>query len=156
MACKPRQCGACRVCCIAPNVPELSKPAYTACEHLVPLRRKGGCGNYENRPSACSAFKCAWLERALPDGYRPDQCGVLVWGGPPTEWGQALFALESQPGGFEQADAMLRGLAQTHVVVCTLRTGELVALAPNHLRDAAKKIIEKSLEKTQTPESGPV
>lgn len=78
-----RDCGECNACCIDLNIrePELKKPAGTPCPHL----NGKGCGIYDGRPSVCRNWHCLWRRiAAMPDGLRPDRCGVtfaFVWDG---------------------------------------------------------------------------
>lgn len=74
-----RECGACRVCCIAPTIddPEIQKKSGTRCRHCTEDER-GGCGIYANRPTPCRVFYCAWRRLAsFPDDWRPDLTGVF-------------------------------------------------------------------------------
>lgn len=71
-----RDCGACQVCCVLPDInePELVKPAGAACKHLC----GSGCSIQETKPAACRAFQCAWrLLPEIPEGWRPDRVGML-------------------------------------------------------------------------------
>jgi len=36
------------------------------------------CLIYENRPSCCSAYRCAWINGEGDEEDRPDKCGVVV------------------------------------------------------------------------------
>jgi Fe-S-cluster containining protein len=47
-------CGACAVCCVAPDISTLNKPAGIPCEHLTPDLR---CRIYENRPAVCRDYQ---------------------------------------------------------------------------------------------------
>ena len=74
-----RTCGDCTACCTLLPIPEgivgnAAKPAGAACPHL----RNEGCGIYNDRPTACSRFRCAWLaDQDWPDAWRPKQSGLL-------------------------------------------------------------------------------
>lgn len=69
------RCGACIMCCITTDVPELAKPSWTLCQHCTGT----GCGVYASRPASCRAFECGWYrEPRLPDELRPDRSGVMV------------------------------------------------------------------------------
>jgi hypothetical protein len=73
-----RECGACRVCCIAPTIddPEIQKRSGTRCRHCTD-GGTGGCGIYESRPTPCRVFFCAWRRLAsFPEDWRPDRTGV--------------------------------------------------------------------------------
>lgn len=71
-----RSCGDCTACCVVPAIdtPQIQKITGAMCRHLGP----GGCGIYETRPRACREFFCAWIEGAMPEGWRPRDCGVLA------------------------------------------------------------------------------
>jgi hypothetical protein len=71
-----RQCGACTVCCVAPNIdkPEIQKMSGAACRHCL----SGGCDIYDTRPPVCRAFFCAWRTvEIFGEEWRPDRSGVL-------------------------------------------------------------------------------
>jgi hypothetical protein len=73
-----RECGACDVCCVVfeIEVPSIAKPAGEPCRHLT----KGGCAIYAARPDVCRHWLCGWrLIAGLPENWRPDLCGILVY-----------------------------------------------------------------------------
>ena len=71
-----RACGDCTVCCIVPGIDtqQIQKITGAICRHCADT----GCAIYEARPRACREFFCAWIEGAMPDGWRPRDCGVLA------------------------------------------------------------------------------
>ena len=72
-----RECGACTVCCVAPNIdkPEIQKASGAACRHCS----SGGCAIYQTRPPVCRSFYCAWRSVDIfDDAWRPDRSGVLA------------------------------------------------------------------------------
>ncbi len=73
-----RACGDCTVCCVVPGIDthDIQKITGAACRHCA----AGGCAIYDARPRACRAFFCAWIEGAMPDGWRPRDSGVLAQG----------------------------------------------------------------------------
>lgn len=73
-----RSCGQCRECCIHVKVDAFDKPAGVHCQHLNILQDCGACGIYENRPSECARYTCAWLEGYFPEAMRPDKSGLLL------------------------------------------------------------------------------
>jgi|GEM_PF-871960 len=74
-----RRCGSCTACCTVLAIIELHKPARWACDHV----NCQGCGIYEDRPSSCREFNCAWLRNEIPgdtsrdESLRPDRLGVM-------------------------------------------------------------------------------
>ena len=72
-----RGCGACNACCSYFPIKVLSKPELTPCPRLATSPCEG-CGDYENRPPVCSAYKCMWLYGNGEDEDRPDISGVIV------------------------------------------------------------------------------
>lgn len=58
-------CRTCTYCCWLPEIQALSKPAYRACGHI----ENGGCAIFgrPERPSACTAYVCAYLAARLAD-----------------------------------------------------------------------------------------
>jgi len=58
-----RSCGECSLCCFAPSIPSIGS---------------GSCGIYEEeRPPACSNYKCLWILGLLEEEDRPDRIGVI-------------------------------------------------------------------------------
>lgn len=83
-----RECGDCTLCCTVTAVRELNKPERVDCVHC-----NKGCSIYEQRPVACAAFSCAWLDGDLPDWMRPDKVGVMIEKIPGVTSVMALAAL---------------------------------------------------------------
>ena len=87
-----RDCGDCNLCCVVPVIdsPELTKLSGSVCRHSKP----GGCDIYEARPGVCRRFFCGWRRTTLiPEGWRPDLCGVFVTldsAGVPPQFGGAM------------------------------------------------------------------
>lgn len=81
------------MCCKAPGIPEIGKPADQWCQHCD----KGeGCRIYDQRPQPCRDFYCLW--KVMPDfpaELRPDKCKV-IW--TMTEDGRAAVATTEYPG----------------------------------------------------------
>ncbi|MGY3887354.1 YkgJ family cysteine cluster protein [Aeromonas aquatica] len=73
-----RACGGCSACCIDLRIEQdsLKKLADEPCPHLV---QSGGCGIYNERPSVCRTWYCAWRYMAnLGDEWRPDRSGIIL------------------------------------------------------------------------------
>ncbi len=73
-----RECGECTVCCVNLLISDkdFNKPADVACTHRV---EKGGCKIYNDRPSVCRDWHCAWrFMPQLDDEWRPDRSGILL------------------------------------------------------------------------------
>jgi hypothetical protein len=68
-----RACGDCTVCCTLTFVPELNKVEGVTC-----INCDNGCSIYENRPTSCRGFSCAWLSGNIPEELRPDKVGVMI------------------------------------------------------------------------------
>jgi hypothetical protein len=65
-----RTCGECTACCTNLGVSEIQKPDFEDCRH----QSAAGCAIYSERPLACMAYECLWLEGILPDPEdRPDR-----------------------------------------------------------------------------------
>jgi hypothetical protein len=47
----------------------------TLCEHVKNHR----CSIHGSHPETCRVFTCAWLGGDLPERYRPDECGIILW-----------------------------------------------------------------------------
>jgi hypothetical protein len=54
-----RKCGACSLCCKLLRIDAFQKPEGRWCNHCAP--GKGGCKIYQDRPTECRKFYCAWL-----------------------------------------------------------------------------------------------
>lgn len=77
MAAAGKTCGGCGVCCKLPAIPELDKPVHTTCVNYVAA---SGCSIYADRPGACRAFECGYLQNpALSDDWRPDRAGFMLY-----------------------------------------------------------------------------
>jgi hypothetical protein len=92
-------CGTCTACCRIFDIPAISKPAGTWCQHCDIGK---GCKIYDSRPEMCREFKCLWLlsqeredprEKLAPE-LRPDRCKVVF--SPSTN--ERIFAATTMPG----------------------------------------------------------
>lgn len=86
-----RTCGNCAACCggwLRLVVGDLIVDG-APCPHST----GHSCGIYEQRPTTCRDFACAWLKSGglIPSGFRPDKVGVIVldnrltWKGIPVD-----------------------------------------------------------------------
>ena len=90
-----RQCGACSACCRWPSVKEIDKPAREPCRFLG---RKGyRCIIYEDRPTACSKYRCSWLRGIGKKADQPDRCHILI-DRRNNRFGYVLVAKPLRPG----------------------------------------------------------
>lgn len=74
---KFRPCGDCAACCEGHLIGTAHGNKYgnhKPCVFLV----SGLCSIYQQRPTSCHNYQCAWSQHLLPQKMRPDQCGVLV------------------------------------------------------------------------------
>jgi hypothetical protein len=72
-----RSCGDCSLCCKLIRVDAFAKPPGTWCAHCSPGR--GGCTIYDNRPTECEQFYCAWMTSAtLGEEWRPSRCKLVL------------------------------------------------------------------------------
>jgi hypothetical protein len=81
-----RSCGACSLCCMAVEIPEVDKPPGGWCPHCKP--GAGGCMIYDRRPSRCRTYACTWLiDGSVPDHWRPLTAKMFIdfhaYGTPP-------------------------------------------------------------------------
>ena len=59
---------------------ELKKPAHVTCVNYVVAQ---GCSIYPDRPGACRAFECGYLQNpALGEEWRPDRAGFMLYFAP--------------------------------------------------------------------------
>ncbi|GLS92083.1 hypothetical protein GCM10007916_31530 [Psychromonas marina] len=73
-----RECGECTACCVVLLIDDeqFKKPADQVCTNLMAA---GGCKIYQQRPSVCQAWYCAWRFMAqLDESWRPDRSGILL------------------------------------------------------------------------------
>ena len=73
-----RECGSCTACCEGWVSGEAyGEPFYTG-RHCHFLDK--GCTIYQDRPSACAAFKCAWIEsQQIPNWMKPEYSKVILY-----------------------------------------------------------------------------
>jgi hypothetical protein len=71
----PRDCGTCTLCCKIMEITELSKPAGSWCPNC---RAGVGCTIYGQHPPSCKAFRCGYLNGAVPEAWRPNQSHMVV------------------------------------------------------------------------------
>lgn len=74
------KCGSCSLCCKILWIPELDKKAGVWCKHCKPGNKKP-CSIYENRPTLCRTFQCAWVKGDLPVELSPllTHCVLREW-----------------------------------------------------------------------------
>lgn len=71
-----RNCDGCAMCCKLPNIDELAKPQLGWCPHCVNHSR---CGIYEQRPTFCRDYYCAYLRNPdLDERWKPSRSKLLV------------------------------------------------------------------------------
>jgi len=72
---KQRECGECNLCCkfLSHDVYGQWVTPNNACRFL-----RECCTIYEDRPSQCRTYHCAWLQGLLPEWMYPHLIGVIV------------------------------------------------------------------------------
>lgn len=73
-----RECGTCTACCTTTQVLPFGKAPGVRCPHLLGQGSCGSCSVYQDRPSCCRVYRCAWLAGDVPEEHKPDQCGVVA------------------------------------------------------------------------------
>lgn len=109
----PRHCGTCSACCRWPSVAEIDKPARVACRFLA--KQGFRCTIYEDRPKACSDYRCTWLRgmgSAIENRDRPDTCHVLI-DRRSTQFGVVLVAKSLTPGAAPMSRKGKRAIERT-------------------------------------------
>jgi hypothetical protein len=73
-----RSCGNCDVCCNILEVRELNKKSYKNCDYRA---EGGGCGIYNDRPSICRTWNCAYILGLMPnqEALRPNNLGLMFY-----------------------------------------------------------------------------
>lgn len=71
-----RDCDGCTLCCKVMEVEEIAKPGGKWCPHC---RTSSGCGIYETRPRACTAYVCGYLTIAeLGPEWKPAHSRLVL------------------------------------------------------------------------------
>jgi Fe-S-cluster containining protein len=71
-----RKCEDCKLCCqgyVSGNVRGSWFGNLKPCKYL-----DDECTIYEERPSQCRNYYCAWAQELFPEWMRPDKTGVLI------------------------------------------------------------------------------
>lgn len=94
-----RDCGDCTKCCTW-----LSGEAHgykfgngKSCKFLC----SSGCSIYEDRPSVCKTYYCAWSQELIDEKYKPNKCGFII----SVEWEnnkQFLKVIEIESGAINK------------------------------------------------------
>lgn len=73
-----RSCDNCDVCCNILEVRELNKKSYKNCDYRA---ESGGCGIYNDRPSICRTWNCAYILGLMPnqEALRPNNLGLMFY-----------------------------------------------------------------------------
>ena len=163
-----RECGACDVCCVVFEIrePAIAKAAGERCRHLT----RCGCAIYETRPQTCRKWLCGWrLIPGLPENWRPDLSGILIYQTPCVEtgYGPDAFVLALSRGPAHLDDTSLLGFVQNMVelrvpLYLTLHSGKAEGSSvflnnilgpPVRSKDGAAfiAILARQIEKLQQP-----
>lgn len=91
-----RPCGDCTGCCqgiLAVNVHGNLAQGRRPCYFLVDNK----CTIYNERPSVCRNYQCAWSQGILDEDMRPDKCGIMVSVADAEDGSQYLKVVELWP-----------------------------------------------------------
>jgi hypothetical protein len=104
-----RQCGDCTECCFHLAVTEINKEQGEQCEHCSGI----GCKIYDQRPSVCREFDCAWVASTvfLSEGLRPKESGILLHFSP-SVMGATLYIREIREGAFLEHTDLISELVE--------------------------------------------
>ena len=72
-----RECGDCRECCsgkLRGNTRGKYFGEGVPCAYL----KSEGCSIYDERPSQCRTYYCAWAQELFPLWMKPNESGVLI------------------------------------------------------------------------------
>ena len=91
-----RSCGDCTICCSGTLIGDAFGHPFgngKKCHYLV----ENKCTVYNDRPSTCKKYQCAWSQGLLPEHMRPDRCGVIVSveGNPPHQYLKSIKFTEA-------------------------------------------------------------
>jgi hypothetical protein len=113
-----RECGTCDACCVVfeIQVPSIAKPAGVPCRNLT----KDGCAIYESRPDMCRKWLCGWrLIAGLPDNWRPDASGILIYQTACKEpgYGSAAMVISLSEGEAHLGDEAVLGFIHNTIAM---------------------------------------
>lgn len=149
-----RVCGDCTACCVylpiaAGVISQNAKPAGEPCEKLC----DSGCAIYEQRPVACSQFRCAWLaDDDWLDEWRPDRAGLLCLRELLDDRLPAALVVETRRGALLEPQAesiLLHLLSKTALVVVVGPDGKRRLMCGQYRQDQGGA----ALPDEQTPNS---
>ena len=126
-----RSCGSCTLCCKMMEITELAKPVGSWCSHCAPGK---GCKIYDDRPSSCRGFECAYLFTSqVAEHWYPAKCKMVVT----LEGNRTLVRVDdARPGAWREEPyySDLKGLARSrgsaHQLL-VLTQGRTVAIVPD-------------------------
>jgi hypothetical protein len=134
-------CRTCTYCCVLPEIVALAKPMYRACGHI----RDRGCGIFgaPERPSACTAYACAYLEARLaesPDRNRiphPLDAGAYFHRDP-SEKAIVLFVDPARPLAWKASaiPSLLRSAVAAGEMLVIFDRGRQMTIASEEVLDA--------------------
>lgn len=139
-----RKCGLCTACCTVLGVPEISKPHQTKCEHQC----GDGCTIYEDRPSTCKGFFCAWRLGYFTEDDRPDRVGVVFAFQMGTKFqdGPLLVVDELRPEAYLETRPHALILQESRRQLVWVRSGRnRKLLGPDSELDRVQPIVDQEL-----------
>lgn len=113
------------------------KPPDISCKHIDKANPAGICSIYEDRPSGCKGFMCAWLEGHGDLNDKPDRIKVVFEetgiSGPIAEMTVFLVG-ETEPGAIKRNHKAIFRLCQKGKSIVTSIDGETTWGAEDDLR----------------------
>ena len=123
------------------GVPELQKPAWTPCSHVVEHK----CDCYESRPTSCQEYRCLWLQGGIDGPHRPDRVGVIF------DRTDSLRGLEERTGLYvltarvthetEEGFALIDKLSRKLLVIVIKAEGQRRIVGPPQAEAAIRAIL---------------
>jgi hypothetical protein len=134
-------CRTCTYCCVLPEIAALGKPMYRACGHL----KDRGCGIFGSpeRPAACTAYACAYLEARLKETQDRNRIPHPLDAGAyfhrdPKEKAIVLFVDPARPLAWKASaiPALLRPAVAAGETLVIFDRGRQMTIASEQLLDA--------------------
>ena len=146
MSKKNRRCGSCSACCEVLPIEEVSSPRYTRCEH-----QRGSyncCSIYDERPSFCSTFKCAWLHGHFSIADRPNKIGCFVTSDRSSDFGDFLSFREIYPSSLhsQRVNALINRCLKNKInIVLIYVNGDREAKGSEEFLKGIRSVIDNSV-----------
>jgi len=156
IAAKNRKCEQCAACCFTMVVEDLGKGQYEDCKFCKDSSANdcanGRCKIYLNRPDACEAFACLWLQGIMPLECRPDKFGVMLYTDDGTRLKQGVVIVnEIEELALEKPEvlALIKKISQIEIVYAVDLDKKLKIYCPESRRSEIDELIKQRTERSE-------